>query len=128
MDIFSYEVDGKKMDFFCGTYCLEKTLEAMQISLTDLHQELNSKFIPTIRHFIYFAAKDAQRLKTERGQAIDFPYEPDDVYSWIDAWGVNGKEVGGFTIRLYKSLLGDSTIQEPEKKSPIVKAKKTVKK
>ena len=104
------------MDFFCGTYAVEKTLEAMGINLSDVGNSLDSKFVPTIRHFIYFSAKDAQRLKTAKGTAIDFPYDPDDVYDWLDEWGGgNSQNVVVFTGKLLAALFGTDT--DNEKKS-----------
>ncbi|MFA5243712.1 MAG: hypothetical protein WC380_00290 [Pedobacter sp.] len=114
-EIFKIPVNGKDMDFHCGTYATEKTLEAMGISLSDIGESLDKKFVPTIRHFIYFSAKDAQRLKTEKGQAIDFPYEPDNVYDWLDEWGGgNSPKVAEFTAKLLVALFG--TQEEPEQK------------
>lgn len=75
------------MDFHCGTYATEKTLETLGISISGILAALDNGFSITVRHFIYFAAMDAQKLKTPKGQAIDFPYELDDVYLWMDEWG-----------------------------------------
>jgi hypothetical protein len=123
-EIFKLPVDGKQMDFHCGTYAVEKTLDAMGINLSDVGNALDQKFVPTIRHFIYFSAKDAQRLKTEKGQAIDFPYEPDDVYYWLDSWGGgNSSNVAEFTNKLLAALFGSSTEKE-QKKSPTKTTKK----
>jgi hypothetical protein len=112
-DVFKLPVNGQDMDFFCGTYAVEKTLEAMGINLSDVGNSLDSKFVPTIRHFIYFSAKDAQRLKTAKGTAIDFPYEPDDVYDWLDEWGGgNSKNVVEFTAKLLAALFGTDSGEE----------------
>jgi hypothetical protein len=122
-EIFKIPVKGKDMDFHCGTYATEKTLEAMGISLSDIGESLDKKFVPTIRHFIYFSAKDAQRLKTEKGQAIEFPYDPDDVYDWLDDWGGGDSvKVAEFTAKLLVALFG--TQEEPEQKKSQSKAKK----
>jgi hypothetical protein len=123
-EIFKLPVDGKQMDFHCGTYAVEKTLEAMGINLSDVGNALDQKFVPTIRHFIYFSAKDAQRLKTAKGEAIDFPYEPDDVYEWLDSWGGgNSAKVAEFTGKLLSALFGNNTDTE-QKKSPAKVSKK----
>lgn len=122
-DIFKLPVDGKDMDFFCGTYAVEKTLEAMNISITDIQESLASKFIPTIRHFIYFSAMNAQKLKTAKGEALDFPYDTDDVYNWLDGWGGgNSANVTLFTSKLLSALFG--TIQEEEPKADTKKKPK----
>lgn len=122
-EVFKLRVNGTDMDFHCGTYATEKTLEAMGISITSIQEALDSKFVPTIRHFIYYSAKDAQRLKTPKGEAIDFPYDEDDVYKWLDDWGGgNSKIVAQFTSNLIKALFGSS--EPEEKKSPAVKSKK----
>ncbi len=122
-EIFKLPVDGKDMDFHCGTYATEKTLEAMGISLSSVQEALDTKFVPTIRHFIYFSAKDAQRLKTPKGEMIDFQYEPDDVYDWLDNWGGgNSIRVAEFTRELMRALFGNAI--EEEKKSPVVKQSK----
>jgi len=108
------------MDFHCGTYATEKTLETMGILLSDIGNALDQKFVPTIRHFIYFSAKDAQRLKTEKGQAIDFPYDPDDVYDWLDEWGGgNSEKVGEFTAKLLSALGGTQEGTEQKKSKEI---------
>lgn len=75
------------MDFHCGTYATEKTLETLGIGISGILAALDSNFSSTVRHFIYFSAMDAQKLKTKRGEVIDFPYELDDVYLWMDEWG-----------------------------------------
>jgi hypothetical protein len=112
-EVFKLPVNGQDMDFHCGTYAVEKTLEAMGINLSDVGNSLDQKFVPTIRHFIYFSAKDAQRLKTAKGMAIDFPYEPDDVYDWLDEWGGgNSKNVVEFTAKLLAALFGTETSEE----------------
>ena len=116
-EIFKLPVNGQDMDFFCGTYAVEKTLEDMGINITDIEQSISNKFIPTIRHFIYYAAKNAQKLKTPKGEAINFPYDLDDVYDWLDEWGGgNSANVTLFVRELLAALFGN---QEPteEKKS-----------
>ena len=116
-DIFKLQVNGGEMDFHCGTYATEKTLESIGISLSEIGSALDQKFVPTIRHFIYFSAKDAQRLKTAKGEAINFPYEPDDVYDWLDAWGGGNSAITAqFTSNLLAALFGTATDSE-EKKS-----------
>ena len=121
-EIFKLPVDGKDMDFHCGTYATEKTLEAMGISISKIQEALDTQFVPTIRHFIYFSAKDAQRLKTPKGEAIDFPYEPDDVYEWLDSWGGgNSERVAEFTKELMRALFGTEI---EEKKNPVAKQSK----
>ena len=117
-EVFKLPVNCQDMDFHCGTYATEKTLEAMGISLSEIGNSLDQKFVPTIRHFIYFSAKDAQRLKTPKGQAIDFPYDPEDVYDWLDEWGGgNSPKVAEFTAKLLAALFGTSDGEE-QKKSP----------
>ena len=117
-EVFKLPVNGQDMDFHCGTYATEKTLEAMGISLSEIGNSLDQKFVPTIRHFIYFSAKDAQRLKTPKGQAIDFPYDPEDVYDWLDSWGGgNSPKVAEFTDKLLAALFGTADGEE-QKKSP----------
>lgn len=117
-EVFKLPVNGQDMDFHCGTYATEKTLEAMGISLSEIGNSLDQKFVPTIRHFIYFSAKDAQRLKTPKGQAIDFPYDPEDVYDWLDSWGGgNSPKVAEFTAKLLSALFGTADGEE-QKKSP----------
>lgn len=106
------------MDFFCGTYAVEKTLEDMGISVTEIEQSISAKFIPTIRHFIYYSALNAERLKTPKGHAVNFPYELDDVYDWLDEWGGgNSANTALFVRELMVALFGN---QEPseQKKSP----------
>lgn len=117
-EVFKLPVNGQDMDFHCGTYATEKTLEAMGISLSEIGNSLDQKFVPTIRHFIYFSAKDAQRLKTPKGQAIDFHYDPEDVYDWLDEWGGgNSPKVADFTAKLLAALFGTDEGEE-QKKSP----------
>lgn len=117
-DVFKLPVNGTDMDFFCGTYAVEKTLDAMNINITDIQDSLNQKFIPTIRHFIYFSAMNAQKLKTEKGHAIDFPYDAEDVYDWIDSWGGgNSASIGLFTTKLLAALFGSAQEETDQKKS-----------
>lgn len=117
-EVFKLPVNGQEMDFFCGTYAVEKTLEDMGISVTEIEQSISAKFIPTIRHFIYYSALNAERLKTPKGHAINFPYELDDVYDWLDSWGGgNSANTALFVRELMVALFGN---QEPteQKKSP----------
>lgn len=113
------------MDFFCGTFAVEKTLEVMGISVIDIENSISEKFIPTIRHFIYFSAMNAERLKTPKGTAMNFPYDPEDVYDWLDAWGGgNSENVVIFTRNLLTALYGNVQSSEPEQKKSPVKPKK----
>lgn len=117
-EVFKLPVNGQDMDFFCGTFAVEKTLEVMGISVTDIENSISEKFIPTIRHFIYFSAMNAERLKTPKGTAMNFPYELDDVYDWLDEWGGgNSANMALFVRELMVALFGN---QEPteQKKSP----------
>jgi len=115
-EVFKLLVNDQEMDFFCGTYAVEKTLEDMGISVTDIEQSISNKFIPTIRHFIYYSAKNAQKLKTPKGEAINFPYELDDVYDWLDAWGGgNSQNVTLFVKELLVALFGNQEPTEQKK-------------
>lgn len=107
-EIFRLPVDGKEMDFHCGVYATEKTLETLGISLSWLIVAFDTRFSSTIRHFIYFSAYDAQRLKTQKGQAVDFNYELDDTYKWLEEWGGgNTKHTETFTRKLLTCIYGD---------------------
>lgn len=107
-EIFKLPVDGKDMDFHCGTFATEKALEGLGIKLSGFIQALDSNFSSTIRHFIYFSAYDAQRLKTPKGEAVDFPYDIEDTYKWLEDWGGgNTPTVGTFTRKLLICVLGD---------------------
>lgn len=124
-EVFKLPVNGQDMDFFCGTFAVEKTLEVMGISVTDIENSISEKFIPTIRHFIYFSAMNAERLKTPKGTAMNFPYDPEDVYDWLDAWGGgNSENVVIFTRNLLTALYGNVQSSEPEQKKSPVKPKK----
>lgn len=115
-EVFKLPVNGQDMDFFCGTYAVEKTLEDMGISVTDIEQSISNKFIPTIRHFIYYSAKNAQKLKTAKGEAINFPYDLDDVYDWLDQWGGgNSANTALFVRELLVSLFGNQEPTEQKK-------------
>lgn len=107
-EIFKLPVDGKDMDFHCGTFATEKSLEGLGIKLSGFIQALDSNFSSTIRHFIYFSAYDAERLKTPKGEAINFPYDLDATYEWLEQWGGgNTPIVGTFTRKLLVCVLGD---------------------
>jgi hypothetical protein len=111
------------MDFFCGTFAVEKTLEDMGISVTEIEQSISAKFIPTIRHFIYYSAMNAERLKTPKGHALNFPYELDDVYDWLDSWGGgNSTNCALFVRELMVALFGNH--EETEQKKSQLKSKK----
>jgi len=118
-EVFKLPVNNQEMDFFCGTYAVEKTLEDMGISVTEIEQSISAKFIPTIRHFIYYSAKNAQKLKTPKGEAINFPYELDDVYDWLDEWGGgNSANAALFTHNLIYALFGNQESTEQKKSQP----------
>lgn len=122
-EVFKLPVNGQDMDFFCGTFAVEKTLEVMGISVTDIENSISEKFIPTIRHFIYFSAMNAERLKTPKGKAMNFPYDLDDVYDWLDAWGGgNSPNTALFVRELMIALFGSQ--EETEQKKSTVKPKK----
>ena len=42
-EVFKLPVNGQPMDFFCGTYAVEKTLEDMGISVTEIEQSISAK-------------------------------------------------------------------------------------
>lgn len=121
-----FNINGNEVEisFFIGVYSLEKCLEEMDASLSDLAMLLNKKFMPMVRLYMYYSA-EYQAMKT--GQP--FPYSKTDVYEWIDgSGGTDGEFYGKFTKSLLISL-GVSTKEslEPqtEKKSPTkVKPKK----
>lgn len=135
-EIFKLPVDGKDMDFHCGTYATEKTLETLGISLSGLMMAFDNRFSSTIRHFIYFSAYDAQRLKTQKGHTVEFPYDLDDTYQWLEQWGGgNTRHTETFTRKLLHCIYGeeggkrmsdlliDGVIpEESEKKSPAKKS------
>lgn len=107
-EIFKLPVDGRDMDFHCGTYATEKTLETLGISLSGLLVAFEVKFSSTIRHFIYFSAYDAQRLKTPKGHPVDFPHDLEDTYQWLEEWGGgNTKTTETFTRQLLKCIYGE---------------------
>jgi hypothetical protein len=128
------------MNFHCGTYATEKTFKSLGIGFNGFLVALDENFSEAIRTFVYFAAMDAQKLKTPKGEAIDFPYDLEDVYLWMDEWGgaisentsiflrkmfhsVYGKEAGE---ALAKVIVDGQSIEEvvEEKKNLINKAKK----
>lgn len=118
-DVFKLLVNGQDMDFFCGTYAVEKTLEDMGISVTEIEQSISSKFIPTIRHFIYYSALNAERLKTAKGHSVNFPYDLDDVYDWLDQWGGGNSENTALFVRhLLVALFGNQESTEEKKSQP----------
>ena len=138
-EIFKLPVDGKDMDFHCGTFATEKTLETLGISLSGLIVAFDTRFSSTIRHFIYFSAYDAQRLKTLKGQAVDFPFELDDTYQWLEQWGGgNTKHTETFTRKLLNCIYGeeagkrmasfliDGEVEEPEQKKSPSSQKKSI--
>jgi len=122
------------MDFHCGTYATEKTLEALGIGISGILASLDSGFSVTVRHFIYFAAKDAQKLKTPKGEAIDFPYELDDVYLWMDEWGgAISENTSIFLRKMFHAVYGNEAgealarvIVDNEPIEPIVEEKKNL--
>ena len=119
-DVFKLPVNGQEMDFFCGTFAVEKTLEAMEINIADIQDSISKRFVPTIRHFVYFSAMNAQKLKTSKGHSLDFNYELDDVYDWMDEWGGgNSANVVLFTSKLLAALFGVQDESEPQKKSQV---------
>lgn len=121
----------KEINFHCGTFATEKTLETLGIKLSELLQAFDERFSSTIRHFIYFSAYDAEKQKTPRGEPVNFPYDLDDVYEWMDYWGGgNAKTTETFTRKLLISLYGEDAagklagvssdgdhVEESEKKS-----------
>jgi hypothetical protein len=107
-EVFKLLVDEKEMDFHCGTYATEKSLEGLGITLSGFIPALDTNFSSTIRHFIYFSAYDAQRLKTPKGHAVDFPYDVEDTFLWLEQWGGgNTPIIGTFTRKLLICVLGD---------------------
>lgn len=107
-EIFKLPVDGNDMDFHCGTYATEKTLETLGISLSSLLVAFDQRFSSTIRHFIYFSAYDAQRLKTPKGHSVEFKYDLDDTYQWLEQWGGgNTKHTETFTRKLLNCIYGE---------------------
>lgn len=108
-EIFKLPVDGKDMDFHCGTFATEKALEDLGITLSGFIPALDTRFSSTIRHFIFYSAMDAQKQKTEKGHPIDFPYDIEaDTYRWLDQWGGgNTPIIGDFTRKLLICVLGD---------------------
>lgn len=82
--IFKYELDGKEVGFFCGTYALERTLAAMGANPTEIVELIENKYMFFIRHYMYYAAEYyALDLKE-----IEFPYKSDRIaYKWIDSTG-----------------------------------------
>jgi hypothetical protein len=129
-----------EMNFHCGTYATEKTFKSLGIGYKAFLVALDENFSEVIRTFVFFAAMDAQKLKTQKGEAIDFPYELDDVYLWMDEWGgaisentsiflrkmfhsVFGKEAGE---ALAKVIVDGQNIEDivDEKKNLLSKAKK----
>lgn len=107
-EIFKLPVGETQMDFHCGTFATEKALEGLGITLSGFIPALDSNFSSTIRHFIYYSAYDAQRLKTPKGHAVDFQYEIDDTYQWLEQWGGgNTPIIGDFTRKLLICVLGD---------------------
>lgn len=122
-EVFKLPINGQDMDFFCGTYAVEKTLEDMGISVTEIEQSISAKFIPTIRHFIYYSALNAERLKTTKGHAVNFHYELEDVYDWLDSWGGgNSANCALFVRELMVALFGNQ--EETEQKKSQSKSKK----
>jgi len=107
-EVFKLIVDGKNMDFHCGTFATEKTLETLGIPLSALLHAFDTRFSSTIRHFIYFSAYDAERLKTPKGQAVNFSYDLDDTYQWLEEWGGgNTKQTEDFTRQLLFCVYGE---------------------
>ena len=118
----SHKIGDKEIKFFIGVYSLEKSLEEMDASLSDLGELLNKKFMPLVRHYIYFSAE----YHATEIEGIEFEYSPKDAYKWIDAMGGINSE---FYLKFSKAVLKDLGVnmdakaEEPEKKSP--KATKT---
>lgn len=104
--------DGKEftVPFFIGVYSLEKSLEELDASLSDLGELLNKKFMPLIRLYMFYSA-EYMAFKNKQ----DFPYTKFDVYDWIDqTGGTDGEFYSKFSIELIKALGLTSKEKEPE--------------
>lgn len=110
----SHKIGDKEIHFFIGVYSLEKSLEEMDASLSDLGELLNKKFMPLVRLYMFYSA-EYQALKN--GES--FPYTAFDVHSWIDeTGGTDGEFYLKFTKTLLQSLgISPKETDEPEKKS-----------
>lgn len=121
---FKHKIGEKEIEFFIGNYSLERTLEELDASLSEIGDLLNKKFMPTIRLFMFFSA-EYQALKT--GQ--DFTYTKFQVFEWIDqTGGTEGEFYIKFTREFMRALGLSSKDKEEtpkaEKKSLKVKPKK----
>lgn len=115
-----YKIEGKVIGFFCGTYALEMTLEAMNASLSDLGELLNKRYMSTLRHYMYYSAEYYATVIKDQ----EFPYSEKDVFKWIDGTGgIEGEFYQKFNATFMRSMgirTSDSqTTDTSEKKSQI---------
>lgn len=116
---FKHKIGDEEVHFFIGNYALERSLEDMDASLSDLAELLNKKFMATLRLFMYHSAEYQAYLDQK-----DFPFKPMDVHKWIDkTGGVEGKFYKDFSFAMIKALGLIASEPEDEKKSPIQKKK-----
>jgi len=119
---FKHKIGDKEVEFFIGNYALERSLEEMDASLSDLGELLNKRFMPFIRMFMFYSA-EYQALKA--GQ--EFAYTKFDVYEWIDQTGnTEGEFYKKFCVEFIRALgLGNKEEQaERTEKKSLPKSKK----
>lgn len=109
---YNYEIDGKPVKFFIGNYALERSLEDLDASISDLSELLNKKFMSLIRLFMFYSAEYAALSANEK-----FEYTKFDVYQWIDKTnGINGEFYAEFSKRLFKALGASNEEKKSTKK------------
>jgi hypothetical protein len=109
---YNYTIDDKEIEFFIGNYALERSLEDLDASISDLSDLLNKKFMSLIRLFMYYSAEYAALAKDEKFTITKF-----DVYQWIDkTGGINGEFYSEFSKRLFKALGANTDTDKPAKK------------
>lgn len=108
----TYTIKGVERKLFFGNYALERTLDDMGASVTEVSDLLNSRLLPFIRTFIYHAA--SYPLLKE-GKEVDFTSF--DIHDWIDSeGGTSGDFIQKASVKIY-ACLGVGEGKETQKKS-----------
>ncbi len=114
----AFTINGIERKMFFGNYALEQTIDHFGVSVSDIGELLNTKTLPLIRMFMYYAAED-QVWKDEKKEP---DFTPRDMHDWIDqSGGSSGHLVMKVSKELFRCL--GLTTEEPVQKKSNSKAK-----